>query len=424
MTQIINILGREIYDSRGLPTLEADVYLSDGSMGRASVPSGASKGVHEALELRDNDKSRLGGKGVLEAVENINGKIFDALVSLDAENQNEIDEVLINLDGTRNKSNLGANAILAVSLAVAKAQAISKSVPFYRYIGGSFAKTLPVPMMNILNGGVHADNRLDIQEFMIIPNSARSFHQALQMGAEVFLELKSVLKKDGYSINVGDEGGFAPNFTQTKQALDYILKAIDKAGFKVGLDFGIGLDVASTELYFSDCYHIDGKEINSDDMIKYYQNLIKEYPIFSIEDALAEDDWVGWKNLTEELGKRVSLVGDDLFVTNAERLKQGIEENVANTILIKPNQIGTLTETVKVIRMAQKNGYRCIMSHRSGETEDTSICDIAVGMNIEQVKMGSLSRTDRMAKYNALLRIEEELGIYSKYPIGLFDKKS
>lgn len=417
MTQITHIYGREILDSRGMPTVEVDVYLEDGSFGRASVPSGASTGTHEALERRDGDSKRYNGKGVLKAVHAINTKIRSALIGQDAENQIGLDTLLINLDGTENKKRLGANATLGVSLALAKAAAKSSRQPLYRYIGGENAHVLPVPMMNILNGGKHADNNLDIQEFMIMPIGASNFQEALRMGAETFTALKQLLKSSGLNTNVGDEGGFAPALSDTNEALDFILSAIEIAGFSPEKDIVLALDIAASELFQKGHYHFVGtnKTLTSEQLINFYNNLIHTYPIQSIEDGLAEDDWTGWQKITKKLGDRIQLVGDDLFVTNTKRLVCGIEKHVANAILIKPNQIGTLTETLETIRLAQQSGYHVILSHRSGETEDTTIADLAVATNCGQIKTGSLSRSERLAKYNRLLRIEEELGSSAQY---------
>ncbi len=417
MTFISDIYAREILDSRGNPTVEVDVYLEDGSMGRAAVPSGASTGAFEAVELRDGDKERFMGKGVLNAVDNVNTIIAPALIGLDAFDQVGLDNLLIQLDGTPNKSKLGANAILGVSLAAAKACANSLGIPLYRYIGGTNAKNLPVPMMNILNGGKHADNNVDIQEFMVMPLGATSFAEALRMGTEVFHNLKKVLKSKGYNTAVGDEGGFAPNLTSNEEALDVIVEAIQEAGYKPGEDIYLALDVAATELYKDGKYHFAGQGVtrSAQEMVEFYTELVNKYPIISIEDGLAEEDWTGWQLLTEKLGKKIQLVGDDLFVTNTERLARGIEQNTANSILIKVNQIGTLTETLEAIEMAKQAGYTTVISHRSGETEDVTIADIAVATNAGQIKTGAPSRTDRVAKYNQLLRIEEELdeaGVY------------
>ncbi|MBR4105946.1 MAG: phosphopyruvate hydratase [Alphaproteobacteria bacterium] len=417
MSAIIDIHAREILDSRGTPTVEAEVVLQSGAFGRAAVPSGASTGVHEAVELRDGDKKRFGGKGVLKAVENVNEKIYDALAGMDAEDQIAIDNTMIELDGTDNKGKLGANAILAVSLAVAKAQTKEAELPLYRYIGGIMACTLPVPMMNILNGGKHADNPIDIQEFMIMPVSASSIKEAIRMGAEVFQVLKKNLKAAGHNTNVGDEGGFAPNLQSAEEALEMIVKSISDAGYKPGDDVVLAIDAASSEFYENGKYEMkgEGKSYNSAQMVKFYQDLCNRFPIFSIEDGMAEDDWEGWKMLTDALGDKIQLVGDDLFVTNPARLAQGIEKKVANSILIKVNQIGSLTETMKAVNMALRHGYTAVLSHRSGETEDTTIADIAVATNCGQIKTGSMSRTDRLAKYNQLIRIEEELGDMAVY---------
>jgi enolase len=417
MTAITDIIGREILDSRGNPTVEVDVILEDGSKGRAAVPSGASTGVHEAVELRDGDKKRYGGKGVRKAVEAVNGEIFDALGGMDAEQQAKIDETLIALDGTPNKGRLGANAILGVSLAAAKAAAIAKREPFYRYVGGAAARLLPVPMMNIVNGGVHADNPIDFQEFMIMPAGAANFAEALRAGAEIFHVLKSQLKAAGLNTNVGDEGGFAPNLPSAEAALDFVVKAIAQAGYKPGGDVFIALDPAASE-FFKDgayVYSGEGKTRSKQEQAKYLADLAARYPIVSIEDGMAEDDWEGWKILTDLIGGKVQLVGDDIFVTNVERLSKGIKERIANSVLIKVNQIGTLTETLAAIECAHKAGYTAVMSHRSGETEDSTIADLAVATNCGQIKTGSLARADRTAKYNQLLRIEEELGAQAKF---------
>ena len=421
MTTIVDIVGREILDSRGNPTIEAEVLLESGVIGRAAVPSGASTGEHEAVELRDNDKNRYGGKGVLKAVENINDKIADELIDFDAADQVGIDQFLINLDGTENKSNLGANAMLAISLACAKAAAETLDLPLYRYIGGTNARTLPVPMMNILNGGKHADNNVDFQEFMVMPVGAPNFAEALRMGTETFHVLKSVLKEKGYNTSVGDEGGFAPNLKSNDEAIELILEAINKTGYKVGDEIAIALDPASSEMYLSDkksyqFFKSDKSEKSSEEMVEYYTNWVNQYPIVSLEDALAEDDWDGWKLLTDKLGDKIQLVGDDIFVTNTDRLIKGIELGIANSILIKVNQIGTLTETLDAIEMAKTSGYTNVISHRSGETEDTTIADIAVATNAGQIKTGSASRSDRIAKYNQLLRIEEELDTNAIFP--------
>lgn len=420
MTEIVDVIGREILDSRGNPTLEVEVLLESGDIGRAAVPSGASTGEHEAVELRDGDKTRYNGKGVEKAVENID-KIADEIIELDATDQVFIDETLIELDGTPNKANLGANAILGVSMAVAKAAANALGLPLYRYLGGINAKTLPVPMMNILNGGKHADNNVDFQEFMIMPVGAPDFSEALRMGTETFHALKSVLSKKGYNTAVGDEGGFAPNLKSNEEALEVILEAITKAGYKPGEEIALALDVASSEMFLKDkkvyqFFKSDKSEKTSEQMVEFYANWVKQYPIISIEDGLDENDWEGWKLLTDSLGGKIQLVGDDLFVTNTERLARGINEGVANSILIKVNQIGTLTETFDAIEMAKRAGYTNVISHRSGETEDVTIADIAVATNAGQIKTGSLCRTDRVAKYNQLLRIEEELSLSAVYP--------
>ena len=417
MSAIIDIHAREILDSRGTPTVEAEVVLQSGAFGRAAVPSGASTGAHEAVELRDGDKKRYGGKGVLKAVENVNDKIYDALAGMDAEDQIEIDNAMIELDGTDNKGKLGANAILAVSMAVAKAQAEEAELPLYRYLGGTMARTLPVPMMNILNGGKHADNPIDIQEFMIMPVSAANIKEAIRMGAEIFQTLKKNLKAAGHNTNVGDEGGFAPNLKTAEEALQFIVDSIADAGYKPGEDVVLALDAASTEFYKDGKYEMEGegKSYTNAQMVDYYKDLCARFPIFSIEDGMAEDDWEGWKMLTNALGDKVQLVGDDLFVTNPKRLAQGIEKGVANSILVKVNQIGTLTETLKAVDLAHRNKYSAVLSHRSGETEDATIADIAVATNCGQIKTGSMSRTDRMAKYNQLIRIEEELGDMAIY---------
>ena len=418
MSEIIDIQAREILDSRGTPTVEVDVVLDDGSFGRAAVPSGASTGVHEAVELRDGDKSRFGGKGVLKAVNAVNTEIYDAIVGMPADEQIEIDREMIALDGTENKGRLGANAILGVSLAIAKASAESAGLPLYRYIGGTLAHVLPVPMMNILNGGKHADNPIDIQEFMIMPVGASSCSEAIRMGAEIFQALKTNLKKAGMNTNVGDEGGFAPNIGSAKEALTFIVNAIETAGYKPGDDVVLALDAASSEFYGEDGkYHLEGegKVLTSAELVKYYEELVNEFPVMSIEDGMAEDDWEGWDMLTKTLGSRIQLVGDDLFVTNTKRLKMGIERKVANSILIKVNQIGSLTETLESVDMAHRAGYTAVLSHRSGETEDSTIADIAVATGCGQIKTGSLSRSDRLAKYNQLIRIEEELGDTAVY---------
>ena len=417
MSAIVDIHAREILDSRGTPTVEAEVVLQSGAFGRAAVPSGASTGVHEAVELRDGDKKRFGGKGVLKAVENVNDKIYDALAGLDAEDQIEIDNAMIELDGTENKGKLGANAILAVSMAVAKAQAEEAELPLYRYLGGAMARTLPVPMMNILNGGKHADNPIDIQEFMIMPVSAANIREAIRMGAEIFQTLKKNLKAAGHNTNVGDEGGFAPNLKSAEEALQFIVDSIADAGYKPGDDVVLAIDAASSEFYKDGKYEMagEGKSYTNAQMVEFYKDLCTRFPIFSIEDGMAEDDWEGWKMLTNALGDKIQLVGDDLFVTNPKRLAMGIEKGVANSILVKVNQIGTLTETLEAVNLAHRNKYTAVLSHRSGETEDATIADIAVATNCGQIKTGSMSRTDRMAKYNQLIRIEEELGDQAIY---------
>jgi len=417
MTAILDIIAREILDSRGNPTVEVDVTLEDGSFGRAAVPSGASTGAHEAVELRDGDKSRFGGKGVLKAVEAVNRDIYDALSGFDAEDQIRIDQTMINLDGTPNKARLGANAILGVSLAVAKAAAESAAMPLYRYVGGTQARVLPVPLMNILNGGVHADNPIDFQEFMILPIGASSLSEAVRWGAEVFQVLKGSLKKAGHNTNVGDEGGFAPNLPSAEAALDFCLKAIEEAGFKPGSEIALGLDCASTEFFHDGTYVYagEGKNRSPQEQAAYLAKLALDYPIVTIEDGMSEDDWEGWDALTQLIGGKCQLVGDDLFVTNVTRLAQGIEKGVGNSILVKVNQIGTLTETLDAVNMAQRAGYTAVMSHRSGETEDSTIADLAVATNCGQIKTGSLARSDRLAKYNQLIRIEEELGDQAIY---------
>jgi len=411
MTTIIEVRGREILDSRGNPTLEVDVYLVSGAMGRAAVPSGASTGEHEALELRDGDKKRYLGKGVRKAVDNVNEIIAPELEGLDALDQVGIDKLMIELDGTENKSRLGANAILGVSLAVAKAAANALEIPLYNYIGGVNARVLPVPLMNVLNGGLHADNNVDLQEFMIVPVGADSFAEALRIGAEVFHTLKKVLKDKGYNTAVGDEGGFAPDLKSNEEAVQVLMEAIEKAGFAPGEDVCIALDPAASSFYKDGVYMLEGEGVNktSEEMVAFYEDWVNKYPIISIEDGLAEDDWEGWRLLTERLGDKIQLVGDDLFVTNTKRLARGIQEGVANSILIKVNQIGTLTETLEAIQMAHRAGYTTVISHRSGETEDTTIADLAVAVNAGQIKTGSVCRSDRIAKYNQLLRIEEEL---------------
>jgi len=425
MTEIVDITAREILDSRGNPTVEVDVVLEDGSMGRAAVPSGASTGAHEAVEKRDGDKSRYGGKGVLQAVEAVNGEIFDALSGSDAEDQRRIDTMMIKLDGTPNKSRLGANAILGVSLAAAKAAAGSANLPLYRYVGGVSARVLPTPMMNIINGGAHADNPIDIQEFMILPTGATTFAEGLRMGAEIFHALKSALKAAGHNTNVGDEGGFAPNIGSAEQALEFIVKSGEQAGYKAGGDFQLGLDVASTEFFKDGKYLLEGegKTLDPAGMVDYLADLVAKFPIVTIEDGCGEDDFAGWKLLTERLGGKIQLVGDDLFVTNPVRLAMGIEKGLANSILVKVNQIGTLSETLDAVEMAHRAGYTSVMSHRSGETEDSTIADLSVAANCGQIKTGSLARSDRTAKYNQLLRIEEELGDQAIYAGGAMFKR-
>ena len=416
MTAIIDILGREIIDSRGNPTVEVDVTLESGAFGRAAVPSGASTGTYEAVELRDGE-DRYGGKGVLRAVGAVNGEIFDLLSGMDAEDQSRIDKLMVELDGTPNKERLGANAILGVSLAVAKAAADDAGLPLYRYVGGVYAKTMPVPMMNIVNGGAHADNPIDIQEFMIMPVAAETEAEAVRMGSETFQALKKSLHDAGHATNVGDEGGFAPNLSSTTEALDYVMRAIEAAGYTPGEDIMLALDCASTE-YFKDGQYVmegEGKTLDSAGHVEYLVNIVDKYPVLSIEDGMAEDDWDGWRALTERIGDRVQLVGDDLFVTNPERLIRGIEDGASNAILIKVNQIGSLTETLETVEMAHRAGFRSVMSHRSGETEDATIADLAVATNCGQIKTGSLSRSDRLAKYNQLLRIEEGLGDEAVY---------
>ncbi|MCB9999450.1 MAG: phosphopyruvate hydratase [Methylobacteriaceae bacterium] len=417
MTDIIDIHAREIMDSRGNPTVEVDVTLSDGSFGRAAVPSGASTGAHEAVELRDGDKKRFLGKGVLKAIDSVNDAIADALVGMDATDQIAIDDVMIALDGTPNKVKLGANAILGVSLATAKAAADAVGLPLWRYVGGAHARTLPVPMMNIVNGGAHADNPIDFQEFMILPVGAPSLKEAVRWGAEVFHTLKSALKKEGHNTNVGDEGGFAPNLPSAEAALDFCMKAIEQAGFSAGKDMYLGLDCASTEFFKNGSYHYEGegKTRSIAEQVDYLAGLVAAYPIVTIEDGMSEDDWEGWKLLTEKIGGKCQLVGDDLFVTNVSRLSRGIKEGIANSILVKVNQIGSLTETLAAVEMAQRAGYTAVMSHRSGETEDATIADLAVATNCGQIKTGSLARSDRLAKYNQLIRIEEELGSQAVY---------
>jgi enolase len=417
MTAIVDIIGREILDSRGNPTVEVDVVLEDGSRGRAGVPSGASTGAHEAVELRDGDKKRYLGKGVRNAVEAVNGEIFDALSGMDAEAQVKIDETMIALDGTANKGRLGANAILGVSLAVAKAAAAANKLPLYRYVGGTSARLLPVPMMNIVNGGVHADNPIDFQEFMIMPLGVASLADAVRAGSEIFHTLRSALKADGHNTNVGDEGGFAPNLPSAEAALDFVLAAIEKAGYRVGDEVAIALDPAASEFFKGGAYAYEGegKTRSIDQQVEYLAELTKRYPIVSIEDGMAEDDYDGWKKLTQKIGDRCQLVGDDIFVTNVARLADGIKNGIGNSILIKVNQIGTLSETLAAVEMAHKAGYTAVMSHRSGETEDSTIADLAVATNCGQIKTGSLARSDRTAKYNQLLRIEEDLGAQAAY---------
>jgi enolase len=417
MTAIVDIIGREILDSRGNPTVEVDVVLEDGSRGRAAVPSGASTGAHEAVELRDGDKKRYFGKGVRNAVDAVNGEIFDAIGGMDARAQAKIDETLISLDGTPNKSRLGANAILGVSLATAKAAAVACDLPLYRYVGGPSARTLPVPMMNIVNGGVHADNPIDFQEFMIMPVGAGNFAEGLRMGVEVFQTLKKALKDAGHNTNVGDEGGFAPNLPSADAALGFVMTAVESAGYRPGEDIVLALDLASTEFFKDGAYHYvgEGKVRSVDEQVKYLADLVRRYPIVSIEDGVAEDDFAGWKAVTDAIGAHCQLVGDDLFVTNVRRLADGIQRGLANSILVKVNQIGTLTETLAAIEMAHKAAYSSVMSHRSGETEDSTIADLAVATNCGQIKTGSLARSDRTAKYNQLLRIEQELGPQARY---------
>ncbi len=420
MTEIVGVYAREILDSRGNPTVEVDVYLESGAMGRAAVPSGASTGEHEAVELRDGDKSRFMGKGVLKAVQNVNDEIAPEIIGMDATDQIGIDRLMLEMDGTPNKSKLGANAILGVSMAVAKAAAEALGLPLYQYLGGMNAKTLPVPMMNILNGGKHADNNVDLQEFMIMPVNAASFGEALRMGTEVFHNLKKVLHDKGYNTAVGDEGGFAPDLKSNEEALQVIMQAIEKAGYKPGEDIFLALDVASSELYDRESkkYNLasENRLLTSAEMVDFYVDLVNKYPIISIEDGMDENDWDGWKLLTERLSNKIQLVGDDLFVTNVKRLGQGIESGVANSVLVKVNQIGTLTETFDCMQMAHRAGYTTVISHRSGETEDATIADIAVAVNAGQIKTGSASRSDRIAKYNQLLRIEEELGDLAIFP--------
>jgi enolase len=419
MSTIQSVHARQILDSRGNPTIEVDIRTENGYLGRAAVPSGASTGKHEAVELRDDDKSVYVGKGVLKAVENVNDIIFPELIGCSIFEQNLIDKIMLELDGTPNKAKLGANAILGVSLAAAKAAALEANLPLYRYVGGTNANTLPVPMMNILNGGSHADNSIDFQEFMIMPAKADTFSEALRMGVEVFHNLKTVLKSKGYSTNVGDEGGFAPNIKSNEEAIEIVIQAIEKAGYKPGEEIFIAMDAAVSEFYEDGLYHFkksDGRKLSSAEMADYWTQWVSKYPIISIEDGMDEDDWAGWKTLTESIGNKCQLVGDDLFVTNVTRLQQGIESQIANSILVKVNQIGSLTETINTVNLAKRNSYKTIMSHRSGETEDATIADLAVALNTGQIKTGSASRSDRMAKYNQLLRIEEELGESAYFP--------
>ncbi|HWN88148.1 MAG TPA: phosphopyruvate hydratase [Chitinophagaceae bacterium] len=423
MSYISEIFARQILDSRGNPTVEVDVLTDEGALGRAAVPSGASTGIHEAVELRDDDKKTYGGKGVLKAVKNVNDKIAPALIGNDVADQTGVDEMMIQLDGSANKGKLGANAMLAVSMAVAKAAAEEAALPLYRYIGGTNAKTLPIPMMNILNGGAHADNKIDFQEFMVMPIGASSFSEGLRWGVEIFHALKTVLKKKGFSTNVGDEGGFAPNIKSNEEAIETVLTAIDAAGYKTGSQIVIAMDAANSELWDSKkkkyVFHkSSGKEMTSEQLVKFWEKWVKQYPIASLEDGMAEDDWDGWQLLTKTIGSKCQLVGDDLFVTNVTRLQQGIDKGIGNALLVKVNQIGTVTETINAVTLAQHNGYNTIMSHRSGETEDTTIADLAVALNCGQIKTGSASRTDRMAKYNQLIRIEELLGMSAIYPKG------
>ncbi|MEO5561957.1 MAG: phosphopyruvate hydratase [Chitinophagaceae bacterium] len=423
MSYISEIFARQILDSRGNPTVEVDVLTDEGALGRAAVPSGASTGIHEAAELRDGDKKKYVGKGVLKAVKNVNDIVAPALLGNDIADQTGIDQLMIELDGTPNKSKLGANALLAISMAVAKAAAEEAALPLYRYIGGTNAKVLPIPMMNILNGGAHADNKIDFQEFMVMPVGATTFSDGLRWGVEIFHALKSVLKKKGFSTNVGDEGGFAPNIQSNEEAIEIVLTAIEAAGYKTGSQIVIAMDAANSELWDAKkkkyVFHkSSGKEMSSDQLVKFWEKWVNQYPIASIEDGMAEDDWEGWAGLTKAVGKKCQLVGDDLFVTNVTRLQQGIDKSIANGLLVKVNQIGTITETINAVTLAQHNGYNTIMSHRSGETEDTTIADLAVALNCGQIKTGSASRTDRMAKYNQLLRIEEQLGDSAIYPKG------
>ena len=423
MSYIIEVHARQILDSSGNPTVEVDVLTDEGAMGRAAVPSGASTGIHEAVELRDNDKKKYVGKGVIKAVKNVNDHIAKAIEGFDVSAQAAIDQIMIELDGTPNKGKLGANAILAVSMAVAKAAAEEANLPLYRYIGGTNAKTLPIPMMNIVNGGAHADNKIDFQEFMVMPIGAPNFSEGLRWGVEIFHHLKTVLKKKGFSTNVGDEGGFAPNIQSNEEAIETVLEAIHAAGYKTGSQIAIAMDAANSELWDAKkkkyVFHkSSGKELSSDQLVKYWEKWVKQYPIISIEDGMAEDDWNGWKALTQAVGDKCQLVGDDLFVTNVDRIQMGIDKKIGNGLLVKVNQIGTLTETINAVTLAQHNGYNTIMSHRSGETEDTTIADLAVALNCGQIKTGSASRSDRMAKYNQLIRIEEALGETAIYPKG------
>lgn len=423
MSYIAEVFARQILDSRGNPTVEVDLITDEDVLGRAAVPSGASTGIHEAVELRDNDKKVYGGKGVLKAVENVNNIIAEKLLGLEVADQAGIDQILLEMDGTPNKSKLGANAMLAVSMAAAKAAAQETGLPLFRYIGGTNARVLPIPMMNILNGGAHADNKIDFQEFMVMPVGASSFSEGLRWGVEIFHALKTVLKKKGYSTNVGDEGGFAPNIQSNEEAIETVMAAITAAGYKPGAEIAIAMDAANSELWNEKekqyIFHkSDGKKMSSEQLVKYWESWANQYPIISIEDGMAEDDWDGWKMLTETLGKRCQLVGDDLFVTNVERLQRGIDNSIGNALLVKVNQIGTVTETINAVSLAQHNGYNTVMSHRSGETEDTTIADLAVALNCGQIKTGSASRTDRMAKYNQLIRIEEMLGENAIYPTG------
>ncbi len=423
MSYIASLHARQILDSRGNPTVEVDILTENEMLGRAAVPSGASTGIHEAMELRDNNKKLYGGKSVLKAVNNVNSILAENLTGWDVADQTGIDAMMLQLDGTPNKSKLGANAMLAVSLAVAKAAALEANLPLYRYIGGTNAKILPIPMMNILNGGAHADNKIDFQEFMVMPVGAKTFSEGLQWGVEIFHALKTVLKKKGYSTNVGDEGGFAPNIQSNEEAIETVLAAIQAAGYKTGSQIGIAMDAANSELWNAKekkyIFHkSDGKKMTSEQLVQYWESWVKQYPIISIEDGMAEDDWKGWKMLTDAVGSKCQIVGDDLFVTNVERLERGINEKIANALLVKVNQIGTLTETINAVTMAQNAGYNTIMSHRSGETEDSTIADLAVALNCGQIKTGSASRSDRMAKYNQLIRIEEMLGDSGHYPSG------